>query len=762
MARRTQGAGNVPVEVTSFVGRRQELAEARKVLATARLITLVGPGGVGKTRLALRIAADLGRACPDGAWVVGLGDVHEPALVDNAALTALGLRDQAGTEPRSLLAAFLADKDLLLVLDSCEHVLEAAGTLIGDVLQAAPRTRVVATSREPTGVPGEHVLPVAPLPLPSTGGHEPLGRLHQNDSVALFTERAAAASGTFELTAANRDAVVEVCRRLDGLPLAIELAAVRTRALTPHQIRDLLDRRFDLLTGGGRGAVPRHQTLRATIDWSFDLLTAGERLLLSRMCVFAGRFTLADAEAVCSSEEVPADDVLTLLSSLLDKSLVVRDQVGDLACYRLHESTREYARATLPDAAQWEALEQRWADHFVLQSEVFAAEGRHRLLAWVAWTDVEIDNVRAVLRRCAARPETGLALRLATNLVWYWVTRATTEGVRWMDEVLPHGAGTSVPPWAHFVRGFLAVLQGEPAAAAPALARAVAGARALPEPGLLVQSLAMASIAASMAGDRDASRRLLEEARALAPGADDVGASLMTHQAVALNGFVDGDLGAVTAAAADGARLSRAIGDRYSLGMMLMSQGYATLLTGDALPAAEFFAEGLRVAREVDDRVAQCYLLGGLACCAAAGREPHRAARLLGAMERLRAEAGAATHPGLAPTLASTTRATTVALGAARFEVEHLAGRRMDRSDAARLALHEVPDSAASGTRRGAVLSRREAEVADLVAEGLSNREIGARLFISERTVESHVRKILERLGFTNRTQVAGWMATLS
>jgi len=270
-----------------------------------RSISLVGPGGVGKTRLAIRIAASLGRGFPGGAWMAELAELRDPALVSSAVMAALDLRDQAAAEPLALLRSYLRDKELLLVLDNCEHLLEAAAQLVSEVIRAAPGVRVIATSREPLSVAGEHVLPVPPLELPSPHAAEPLAQLRQNEAVMLFTERAAAASGRFELTASNQAAVVGLCRRLDGLPLAIELAAVRTRALGPEQIRDRLSDRFGLLTGGSRAALPRHQTLRTTIEWSYDLLTPAERTLLTRLCVFAGRFTLEYVEPVCCSGDVP-------------------------------------------------------------------------------------------------------------------------------------------------------------------------------------------------------------------------------------------------------------------------------------------------------------------------------------------------------------------------------------------------------------------------------------------------------------------------
>jgi predicted ATPase/DNA-binding CsgD family transcriptional regulator len=751
----------MPAEATSFIGRRHELAQARKKLTAARLISLVGPGGVGKTRLAIRIAATLGRGFPDGAWLAELAELRGPALVGNAVLAALDLRDQTAAEPLARLGSYLKDKQLLLVLDNCEHVIEAAAQLASEVISAAPGVRVIATSREPLSVPGEHVLPVPPLGLPAPQAAQPLAQLRQNEAVMLFTERAAAASGRFELTDANQAAVVGLCRRLDGLPLAIELAAVRTRVLGPEQIHERLSDRFGLLTVGNRAAQPRQQTLRTTIEWSYDLLTLGERTMLTRLGVFAGRFTLEDAEAVGCPGGGPAPRALDLLSSLIDKSLVIMEEAAGAPCYRLHETMREFARLKLREAGEADATELRCADYYLSRGLHFAVEGRYRLLPWLAWMEVEIDNIRAVLRGCLDHGDSRRGTDLAACLTYYWITRATAEGVRWLDELLALDARPAANPWVYFARGFLAVLQNDPAAARPALEQGVAAARAAGARDALAQVLAMASIAAHMAGDRISSRRLLGEAEAIAGVLDDLGTTLLLDQARALNGLLDGDLDAVRSAAAHGARLSREAGDLYSLEMMLLNQGFAALRSGDLPQAGQWLAEGLRIARQLDDRVAQCHLLGGLGCCAAGSREPRLAAQLFGAMETLRAEAGASLNAGMAPVLERAAAQVTAALGPPAFATEYQAGQRLSRDAAASLALRETipPASADSGQWGGGVLRPRETEVAHLVADGLTNKEIGGRLFISERTVESHVRSIMNKLGFSSRAQIAGWVA---
>src|SRR5215218_1378938 len=766
MARSTRRPGNLPAEASSFIGRRRELAELRRKLAGARLVSLAGPGGVGKTRLAVRGATDLARGFAGGAWMVELAQVQDPALVGNAVMAALDLRDQTATEPLPLLRSYLQDKELLLVVDNCEHLLGAAAQLVTEVIRAAPGVRVIATSREPLSVSGEHVVPVPPLELPATvaAEPEPLSRLRQNEAVLLFTERAVAASGNFELTASNQAAVVDLCRRLDGLPLAIELAAVRTRVLTAEQILDRLTDRFSLLTGGSRAALPRHQTLRTTIDWSHDLLEAAERVLLRRLGVFAGRFTLEDVESVCTSDDVPAARALDLLASLVDKSLVMREDAKGRACYRLHETMGEYTRLKLREAGEEDVVELRCADFYVSRCRRAAEQPvRYELPGWLEWMELEIDNIRSVLRRCLIHADFPRGTELACSIGWYWITRATSEGVRWLDELLASGPGKpALGGLPYFLRGFLAVLQSDPTAARPALARAVMVARDAGQFRLLAESLAIGSVAANMAGDRTSARGLLDESQVVAEGIDDVAAMLAFLQARSLNGFFEGDLDTVRASSSAGVRLSRETGDTYGLEMLLINLGSAALLACELDQAQPLFAEALRISNEIDDRVAQYILLDLLGCHAASSGQARRAAQLLGAAEAVRTGVGATLIPTVAPLVAGAEASAIAALGASSFEAEFNAGKRLSRDAAIGTALGEPAHVVAATPDDASVapLAKREADVARLVAEGLSNKQIGARLFISERTVDSHVRSILNKLGFNSRAQIAGWMAS--
>jgi predicted ATPase/DNA-binding CsgD family transcriptional regulator len=763
VARPRRQIGNLPAETTSFVGRRRELAELRRTLAGARLVSLVGPGGVGKTRLALRAAADLGRGFANGAWWVEFAEIRDPALVPNAVIAALDLRDQAATNPLPILLAHLSDREVLLVLDNCEHLLDASARLVTEVLRAARDVRVITTTREPLQVPGEHVLPVPPLGLPPAGGGEPLTRLQQNEAVALFTERAVAASGRFELTTSNRAAVVGLCRCLDGLPLAIELAAVRTRVLTAEQILDRLTDRFALLTGGGRAALPRQQTLKTTIDWSHDLLTSSEQQLLRRLCVFAGRFTVDDAESVCAFGEGTSEQALDVLSALVDKSLVTKEDVSGVACYRLHETMREYATLKLQAAAEEKVLDESYLEYYRVRCLEAQDDARYRTLEWLQWVELEIDNIRSALQKCLATSDWRRGLDLATSIGYYWVTRGTTESIRWFDALLAVAAGSAdVAARTYHFRGWLSMRQADPEAARPWLGRALSAARAAKDLSQLSASLSTAATAANMAGDHAGARRFLAEAEALTPGLSDYPASIGLIQARAIHAFFEGDLAAAEKASSEGVRVSRDAGDLYYLVQMLQYLGQVAMLAGDGAASKPIFADALRIARQIDDRLAQFDLLSLLGWQAATTGLARRAAHLLGAAEAVRSGAGAGMTGPAMPLLARATETARSALGVARFTAEYEAGKRMGREAAVRVALDESepPDPDAADRPGTGPLAKREVEVARLIAQGLTNKQIGTRLFISERTVATHVRNILNKLGFDSRAQIAGWMAS--
>jgi predicted ATPase len=442
-----------------------------------------------------------------------------------------------------ILVSHLQGKHLLLLLDNCEHLLGAAAQRVADVLREAPNVRVIATSREPLQVRGEHVSPFRRSNcLQRMGANRSVG-CAQNEAVMLFTERASAATGAFDLSGSNHAAVVALCRRVDGPPLAIELAAVRTRVLSVDQIVDRLADRFAVLAGTGRAALPRHQTLRATIDWSYDLLTAAEQVLFRRLCVFASRFTLEDVESICASDEVPPTAALDVLSSLVDKLLVMKEDVRNFACYRLHETMREYATLKLRDGQEERVLEELCLEHDRSRCLRSAEQARYHLVDWLEWAELEVDNIRAVLQQCLPHGDFVRGLDIAASMGYYWITHGTSESVQWLDQLL--AAGEASPPTqvrAYHIRGWLSLLQGDAAAARPWIVRAVAAARETPRLPQLSESLSMAAIAESVAGDLEAARRYLDEAEAMTPGLHDFAATIELMQSRAVHAFFRGDL----------------------------------------------------------------------------------------------------------------------------------------------------------------------------------------------------------------------------
>jgi len=421
---------NLPAPVTSFVGRERDLTLVRALLADARLVTLVGPGGVGKTRLAAELAA--GWQAPDGAWLAELAGITDPAEVPAAVCAALGLRPAAEE-----LTSQLADRQLLIVLDNCEHLLDACARLAHELLGGCPGVRILATSREPLTTPGERVYPVAPLPVPSPAVS--LGEAMDSPALRLFADRAAAAVFGFRLTAENLPAVAEICRRLDGLPLAIELACARLRTLPATELAARLDDRFRLLTGGSRAALPRHQTLIAVVGWSWELLTDAERTLARRLAVFAGGATPEAAEAVCADESLQPGAVVGLLAALADKSFAEFRHAPDAPPrYRMLDTIRAYAAAALDEAGESGRFRRAHAGYFLARAEAADPELRGSgQLAHLAWLRGEPDNLRAALRYAVGSADAETAVRLVAALGWYWTMSGNhAEAAGWLRETL--------------------------------------------------------------------------------------------------------------------------------------------------------------------------------------------------------------------------------------------------------------------------------------------------------------------------------------
>jgi predicted ATPase/DNA-binding SARP family transcriptional activator len=681
---------NIPAQLTSFVGRRAELQDARKLLARSRLLTLTGAGGCGKTRLALEAAGALLGDFPDGVWLAELETVTDPALVSQTLAAAVGIREDAslgvggGENTRPLtgkLIDYLRGKQLLVVLDNCEHLIEACARFAADVLRAAPRVRFLVTSRERLGVPGEVLFPVPPLSLPGPRQVSP-DELARSDAVRLFMDRASGVRPAFALDADTAPAVCHICRRLDGIPLAIELAAARVRMLPAAEIAARLNDHFDLLASGNRTALPRHRTLRAAIDWSYELAAGPERELFGRLSVFTGGFTLAAAEEVCEDGDAGRAGVLDLLSRLVDQSLVVPGD-GENARFRMLETLRHYAAERLTESGTAERLRRRHAEYYVRLAEHAEPLLRGpRQAVWLRRLEADHDNVSAAIN-WSLRQDPEVAVRLCSALAYFWlIGRHRSEVRRRLAEAVDAARGASPASRARALAwaAQLANLEGRRDQALSHAREAHELAKDVGDPWWLAMSEMILGLTLGLRADDGQASELLEVAHArFGQLGDEWGAALATmllgyvsvfsaryERAAALarrglEGFrVAGDQWGQTMAlellgllarrqgAYDDAvavyeealGVARDLGLRDEVPFLLCDLGDLHVLLGDAETAAVLHKEAMDLAEEVGATDAVAKVLEGLARAAAATRQPRRAAVLLGAAESVRARAG--------------------------------------------------------------------------------------------------------------------------
>jgi predicted ATPase/class 3 adenylate cyclase/two-component SAPR family response regulator len=632
---------NLPLQLTSFIGREDQMAELEQLLTDHRLVTLTGAGGCGKTRLALQMAAELLETFPDGVWFVDLAPLADPELVPQTVATVLGLQEAPGPPPAQRLQEYLKPRQLLLMLDNCEHLIEACAQLVHALLQGCPRLRVLATSREALGIAGERSYRVPPLSLPDSRRLPTLEQLTQYEAVRLFMERAVAVLPSFQVTDENARALAEVCHRLDGIPLALELAAARVRALPVEKINERLDDMFRLLTGGSRTALPRQQTLRALIDWSYDLLSEPERALLRRMSVFSGGWNLEAAEAVCSDDGIEEWEVLDLLTSLVEKSLVVCEGQDVETRYWLLETVRQYSRDRLLEAAAVDTARERHRDFFLQLAE--RAETKLRgseQLVWLPRLDREHNNMRAALEWCESADGDGEAgLRLATALWWFWIMRNHfSEGRQWLEAALSrgHGVSPSLRARALAAAANLAGLGGDGTAAERYNEEALRLARETGEQWVVAWVPIMLGIAATNREDGERATLLGEESLATARAVGDrwlIAASLLLQGRAAR---VRGDYEAATKLLAESLALLREVGDRWWSAIALINLGAMATARDDYEQAAAFAREGLALCREMADKRGIVWCIHTLAQAAAGQGRSERTVRLLGAADALR------------------------------------------------------------------------------------------------------------------------------
>ncbi|PWK43366.1 ATP-binding protein [Actinoplanes xinjiangensis] len=760
--------GNLPAELTSFVGRRQEVTGVRRMLSTSRLVTLTGSGGVGKTRLAQRAGADLRRLFPHGVWFIGLAELHDPDLVVVTVGETLGLREDTVRLDPAGLADFLAGQQVLLILDNCEHLVGACAALAETLLRSCPELRILATSRQALRLDGEATLAVHPLSVPDPAVACSPTELQRYESTSLLIERATAVLPDFQVTEANCATIVRLCQALEGMPLAIELAVARLRVLSLDQILDRLTDRYQLLTTGPRNAPQRQQTLRALIDWSWDLCSEEERILWSRVSVFSGGFELDAAEAVCADERVPSETILDLIASLVEKSVLIRAGNGT-ARYQILEVTREYGSARLSAAGEYEAMAHR-------HCRWFAGLAAHADRIWVGPQQTAVmqrlrhegANLRVALEYATTSGPPETALRFAADLQNHWFVRGYfSEGRHWLDRAL------AMPAPRHWTRvkalrvaAWIAGIQGDADRAGALLADAVALAEALPPSPERAYLPLIEGIFRMWPGDYAEALPLLEQAlvafRALKIRNGELWTLIVLGLCRGLAGQPSSGYPDLTAAKDLGA----ASGEVWWQSFGLWALSVLRWRDDDYAGATAAARDSLTIGKAVEgEQFTVGLAVESLAWIAARELRDERSAMLLGVSRRMWQEM----HTSLAPFRILQKWHDEVVvevrsrLGAATFSAATRRGADLSDADVVAMALERQPRARVPEPPADAAadlgLTRREREVAALIAQGLSNKDIATRLVVAQRTAEGHVENILSKLGFTSRTQVASWLA---
>ncbi|NUR29108.1 MAG: AAA family ATPase [Catenulispora sp.] len=764
-ARAAREPDNLPADLTSFVGRKPEIAAIRQRLSTGRIVTLIGVGGVGKTRLAVQVAREVRRAFSGGICLVELAALRDPALLPHTVIDALGIREQSARPPLEVLCDHLRGRQALLVLDNCEHLLEAAGQLADAILRAAPDLRILATSRQALLIAGEHVFPVLPLSLPDTQVSWTPGTATQYPALALLADRAAAVVPGFDITSENEAAAIRLCRRTEGIPLAIELAAVRLRVLTVDDLADRLDRRFDVLRGGGRNLPERHKTLQALVDWSHGLCAPAEQLLWARASVFAGSFSLEAAEAICADTDLPVGDVLDTLAGLTDKSIFLRDEQGGHVRFRMLETIREYGHFRLRDSGSEQQVRRRHRDWYFGLLEQAAVEWfGPQQEAWAERLQLEHANLRTALESCLSEPDQArTGLRIA-GISWYlWLALGLmTEGRLWLDRALALDTEPSHErAWALATNAYIAVFQGDEDAGMALPEQAHRLAVQLDDPTARAYATHLLALRGYLSTDLDGSIPLFLAALELYAEYDvplDYPNGLRIQLTIAY---------LLLGRTADAAEVVREVHsqceqahERWLLSYALWGHGFLELIHGNLAQAEKDLCEALRIKRRFNDTLGLALVLDVLAWTTVAKGNSERAAVLLGSASQLWRTIGAPLF-GSKHMLAQREQfeeAAREAVGPAAFDAAFARGTGLTVEEAIALAVGETVSPSGAPQRTGTVLTRRELEIAELVADGLSNKEIATRLVISVRTAEAHVEHILTKLGFASRAKIATWV----
>ena len=633
---------NLPTQLTSFVGREKELADVKRLLLNAHMLTLIGPGGTGKTRLSIQAANEMLDQYPDGVWLVELAPISDPALVPRTSAIAIGLREEPQRPVMDVMCEYLHEKKLLLVLDNCEHLVDACARMADKILHAAHNTRILASSREALGIGGEVTYRVPSLGLPDLHHLPSVESLGQYEAVKLFIDRATFAVPNFTVTNQNAPALAQICDRLDGIPLAIELAAAKIRVLSLDQIAKRLDDRFRLLTGGSRTALEHHQTLRATIDWSYNLLPPAERLLFSRLSVFTGGWTLEAAESVCADDLVKGEDILDLLERLINKSIVIMDETPYETRYHMLETMRQYATEKLVEA---DTRREGHASYFLnLAETVEPYLEKPEPASWLDKLESEHNNFRAALRWAREQKRAELGLQLVSALYLFWLMRGyLSEGLAQIEDFLSLSdrminVATRAEALDH--AGMLARYQGNLKRAHELIAESLALRRESGERHGMADSLSNLGFVVLHEGDFPQARQLYSEALLLHRELDNQQGIADSLSHLGLMAFYEGDYESAQAMDESSLAIWRRLGDEQGISWGLQSLGNVKLHQGRYTEARDLFKESLAISTGIKFKWGIAFSLEGLACVAACTGQAERALLLAGGASNIRQEIG--------------------------------------------------------------------------------------------------------------------------